>query len=193
MGIFSKPAPLDPKFALPPAKNRECTELRFPCKSELAMSNFRWMEKQMVSGTYQDPLILVGRILETSEIWNDFDAFDLDEATNALVQYVMGLESLKLKEKDFADLYMAASFGLLAGLFEGASKTTDRNVCHPDIWNAMLRLSSMRREERGGEKISDKNSEFLFICQKTTEAGYVMGKLGGLTLGEVFKRWNAVR
>jgi hypothetical protein len=51
----------------------------------------------------------------------------------------------------------------------------------------------MRREERGGKEISEKDSAFLFICQKTGEAGYVMGKLGGLTLGEVFKRWNADR
>jgi hypothetical protein len=102
----------------------------------------------------------------------------------------MGLESLKLKQDDFADLYMAANFGLLAGLFEGSSKTTSKDECHPDIWNAMARVSSMRRQERGGKEISDKDSAFLFICQKTGEAGYVMSKLGGLTLGEVFKRWN---
>jgi hypothetical protein len=105
----------------------------------------------------------------------------------------MGLESLKLKEDDFAELYLAANFGLLAGLFESASKTTSKDECHPDIWNAMSRLSSIRREERGGKKITDKDSKFLFLCQKTSEAGHVMGKLGGLTMGEVFKRWDAVR
>jgi hypothetical protein len=159
----------------------------------MAMSNFKWLEKQMSSGNYQEPMILVNRIMETAEFWNQIDIINLDDATNAIVQYVMGLESLKLKEDDFAELYLAANFGLLAGLFESASKTTSKDECHPDIWNAMSRLSSMRREERGGKKITDKDSKFLFLCQKTSEAGHVMGKLGGLTMGEVFKRWDAVR
>lgn len=157
------------------------------------MTNLKWLEKQMSSGTYQEPMILVGRIMDTADFWNQIDVINLEDATNALVQYVMGLESLKLNEDDFAELYMAANFGLLAGLFESSSKTTSKDECHPDIWNAMSRLSSMRREERGGKAISEKDSSFLFICQKSGEAGYVMGKLGGLTLGEVFKRWNAVR
>jgi len=193
MGFFSKPAPLDPRFALPPVKRMDCTQLNFPCKSEMAMSNFKWLEKQMSSGSYQEPMILVNRIMETAEFWNQIDIINLEDATNALVQYVMGLESLKLKEDDFAELYMAANFGLLAGLYESSSKTTSKDECHPDIWNAMSRLSSIRREERGGQEISEKDSAFLFLCQKTGEAGHVMGKLGGLTLGEVFKRWNAVR
>lgn len=193
MGIFSKPAPLDPRFALPAVKRMDCTQLNYPSKSEVAMMNFKWLEKQMSSGTYQEPMILVNRIMESAEFWNQVDIVNLDDATNSLVQYVMGLESLALKEDDFADLYMAANFGLLAGLFESSSKTTSKDECHPDIWNAMSRLGSMRREERGGDEISEKDSAFLFICQKTGEAGHVMGKLGGLTMGEVFKRWNAVR
>jgi len=193
MGLFRKPAPLDPRFSLPVVKRMDCTQLNFPCKSEMAMTNFKWLEKQMSSGTYQEPMILVGRIMETADFWNQVDVINLDDATSALVQYVMGLESLKLSEEDLAELYMAANFGLLAGLFESSSKTTSKDECHPDIWNAMARLSSMRREERGGKEISEKDSAFLFICQKTGEAGYVMGKLGGLTLGEVFKRWNSDR
>jgi hypothetical protein len=131
--------------------------------------------------------------METSDFWKEINVVNLDDSTNALVQYVMSIESLKLNKSDFADLYMAANFGLLAGLFESSSKATSRGECHPEIWNAMSRLNSMRREERGGKDISEKDSAFLFICQKTGEAGYVMGKLGGLTLGEVFKRWNADR
>jgi hypothetical protein len=159
----------------------------------MAMSNFKWLEKQMASGNYQEPMILVSRIMETAEFWNQIDIINLDDASNALVQYVVRLESLKLNEEDFAELYMAANFGLLAGLFESSSKTTSKYECHPDIWNAMSRLSTMRREERGGQEISEKDSTFLFICQKIGEAGHVMGKLGGLTAGEVFKRWNDVR
>jgi hypothetical protein len=159
----------------------------------MAMTNFKWLEKQMSSGSYQEPMILVNRILETSDFWDQIDVVNLNDATNSLVQYVMGLESFSLKEHDFSEIYMAANFGLLAGLFESSSKTTSRDECHPEIWNAMSRLSSMRREERGGKEISEHDSSFLFICQKTTEAGYVMGKLGGLTLGEVFKRWNSAR
>ena len=192
MRLFSKPAPLDPRFELPSVKKMECIQLNFPCKSEKAMSNFKRLEKQMSSGTYQDPMILVNRIMETIEFWKQIDVINLDDATDALVQYVMGLESLKLKENDFADLYLAANFGLLAGLFESSSKTTSKDECHPDVWNAMTRLSSMRRQERGGQDISEKDSAFLFLCEKTGEAGYVMGKLGGLTMGEVFKRWNSV-
>jgi hypothetical protein len=193
MGLFNKTAPLDPRFTLPAVKKMDCTQLNFPCKSEMAMMNFKWLEKQMSSGKYQEPLILVNRIMDSAIFWEQLDVLNLGDATNALVQYVMGIESLKLKKKDFADLYMAANFGLLAGLFEGASKTTAKDACHPEIWNAMSRLNSMRREERGGSKISEKDSTFLFICQKTGEAGYVMGKLGGVTLGEVFKRWDADR
>jgi hypothetical protein len=193
MGLFSKQKPLDARFTLPAVKRIDCTQLNFPCKSEIAMTNFKWLDKQMSAGTYQEPMILVNRIMETAEFWKQVEIINLDDATNALVQYVMGLESLSLNEDDFADLYMAANFGLLAGLFESASKTTSRDECHPDIWNAMSRLSSMRREERGGSAISEKDSKFLFICQKTGEAGHVMGKLGGLTMGEIFKRWNAVR
>ena len=193
MGLFSKAAPLDPRFNLPPVKKMECTQLNFPCKSEIAMMNFKWIEKQMSSGSYQEPLMLVNRIMETADFWKQIAVMNLDEATDSLVQYVMGLESLKLSEDDFADLYMAANFGLLAGLFESASKTTAKEACHPEVWNAMSRLNSMRRSDRGGDDISEKDAAFLFICQKTGEAGYVMGKLGGLTLGEVFKRWNAIR
>ena len=193
MGLFSKTTPLDPRFALPSVKKMDCTQLNFPCKSEIAMMNFRWLEKQMSSGKYQEPMIMVNRIMETSDFWKEINVVNLDDSTNALVQYVMSIESLKLNKSDFADLYMAANFGLLAGLFESSSKATSRDECHPEIWNAMSRLNSMRREERGGKEISEKDSAFLFICQKTGEAGYVMGKLGGLTLGEVFKRWNADR
>jgi len=193
MGLFSKTTPLDPRFALPSVKKMDCTQLNFPCKSEIAMMNFRWLEKQMSSGKYQEPMIMVNRIMETSDFWKEINVVNLDDSTNALVQYVMSIESLKLNKSDFADLYMAANFGLLAGLFESSSKATSRDECHPEIWNAMSRLNSMRREERGGKEISEKDSSFLFICQKTGEAGYVMGKLGGLTLGEVFKRWNADR
>ena len=190
MGLFSRPAPLDPRFTLPLVKKMDCTQLHFPCKTEMAMTNFKWLEKQMSAGTYQEPLILVNRIMETAQFWNQLESINLDDASQSLVKYVISLESLKLKEEDFVELYMAANFGLLAGLFEGASKSTDKDSCHPDIWNAMSRLASMRREERGGNEISEKDSKFLFICQKTCEAGYVMGKLGGLTLGEVFKRWS---
>lgn len=147
----------------------------------------------MSSGKYQEPMLLVNRIMETSSFWKEIDLINLDDLTNALVQYVMSIESLKLNENDFADLYMATNFGLLAGLFESASKTTSRDACHPEIWNAMSRLNSMRRDERGGKEIFEKDSAFLFICQKSGEAGYVMGKLGGLTVGEVFVRWNEGR
>lgn len=190
MGLFNKTAPLDPRFILPAVKKMDCTQLNFPCKSEVAMMNFRWIDKRMSSGKYQDPMMMVSRILETSDFWKEIDVVNLDNSTNALVQYVMSIESLKLKKNDFADLFMATNFGLLAGLFESASKTTSRDACHPEIWNAMSRINSMRREERGGKEISEKDSAFLFICQKTSEAGYVMGKLGGLTVGEVFARWN---
>jgi len=193
MGLFSKPVPLDPRFQLPSVKKMDCTQLHFPCKSEIAMTNFKWLDKQMSSGTYQDPLILVNRVMESAEFWKKIEVVNLDVATNSLVQYVMSIESLSLNEDDFAELYMAASFGLLAGLFESSSKTTDKNACHPEIWNAMSRLGAMRRDERGGQEISEKDSAFLFLCEKTGEAGYVMGKLGGLTLGEIFKRWNDIR
>jgi hypothetical protein len=193
MGLFNKTAPLDPRFTLPSVKKMDCTQLIFPCKSEVATMNFKWIDKRMSSGKYQDPMMMVSRILETSDFWKEIEIVNLDNSTNALVQYVMSIESLKLKKNDFADLFMATNFGLLAGLFESASKTTSRDACHPEIWNAMSRLNSMRREERGGKEISEKDSAFLFICQKTGEAGYVMGKLGGLTVGEVFARWNEGR
>ena len=140
MGLFNKTAPLDPRFTLPAVKKMDCTQLNFPCKSEMAMMNFKWLEKQMSSGKYQEPLILVNRIMDSAIFWEKLDVLNLGDATNALVQYVMGIESLKLKKEDFADLYMAANFGLLAGLFEGASKTTAKDACHPEIWNAMSRL-----------------------------------------------------
>lgn len=153
--------------------------------------NFRWLDKQMSSGAYKEPLELVNRIMESAEIWKDVDIVNIDDATNALVQYVMALESLSLSEKDFGDLYFSANFGLLAGMFESASKTTSKEACHPDIWNAMSRLSQVRSMERGEDEVTDADKSFLFLCKKTTEAGYVMGKLGGLTLGELFKRWDS--
>lgn len=193
MGLFSKSGPLDSRFALPAVRKMECTQLNFPCKSEMAMMNFKWIEKQMAPGRYQDPIVMVNRIMESADFWKLVEVVDLNQATQALVQYVMSLESLTLNEDDAAELYMAANFGLLAGLFESSSKTTDKNSCHPEIWNAMSRLSTLRREDRGEENAGEEDSTFLFLCQKTTEAGYVMGKIGGLTMGEVFKRWNALR
>jgi len=159
----------------------------------MAMTNFKWLEKQMSSGAYQDPMVMVNRIMESADVWKLIEVVNLDASTDALVQYVMAIEALKLDEDDFADLYLSANFGLLAGLFEAASKTTSKDECHPEIWNAMSRLGAIKRQERGGKEILDEDSKFLFICQKTSEAGYVMSKIGGLTLGEVFKRWNAIR
>lgn len=193
MGLFSKTGPLDPMFTLPPVRKMECTQLNFPCKSEMAMMNFKWIDKQMSTGKYQDPVVMVNRIMESSEFWQHVEVVDLNQATQKLVQYVIGLESLTLNEDDYTELYMAANFGLLAGLFESSSKTTDKGACHPEIWNAMSRLSSLRKDDRGGEKMEEKEFAFMFLCQKTTEAGYVMGKSGGLTMAEVFKRWNALR
>jgi hypothetical protein len=156
----------------------------------MAMMNFKWIDKQMSTGKYQDPVVMVNRIMESADFWKLIEVVDLNQATLALVQYVVNLEALTLNEDDSSELYMAANFGLLAGLFESSSKTTDKNACHPEIWNAMSRLSSLRRDDIGGEKVKEAASAFLFLCQKTTEAGYVMGKIGGLTMGEVFKRWN---
>lgn len=190
MGLFSKSGPLDTRFALPAVRKSECTQLNFPCKSEMAMMNFKWIDKQMSTGKYQDPVVMVNRIMESADFWKLIEVVDLNQATLALVQYVVNLEALTLNEDDSSELYMAANFGLLAGLFESSSKTTDKNACHPEIWNAMSRLSSLRRDDIGGEKVKEAASAFLFLCQKTTEAGYVMGKIGGLTMGEVFKRWN---
>jgi hypothetical protein len=190
VGIFSKATPLDPRFLLPPVKKLDCTQLLFPCKSEMAVMNFKWVDKQMSSGKYQEPMLLVNKIMESADFWDAVEIVNLDEATNSLVQYVMAIESLKLNEDDFAELYVAAKFGLLAGLFESSSKTTDRDSCHPDIWNAMSRLSSIRGQERNRQEGSNSYSAFLHVCQKTAEAGHVMGKLGGLTLGELFNRWN---
>ena len=42
--------------------------------------------------------------METADFWNQIEVINLDDVTNALAQYVMGLESLKLNEDDFADL-----------------------------------------------------------------------------------------
>jgi len=190
VGLFSKSGPLDTRFALPAVRKSECTQLNFPCKSEMAMMNFKWIDKQMSTGKYQDPVVMVNRIMESADFWKLIEVVDLNQATLALVQYVVNLEALTLNEDDSSELYMAANFGLLAGLFESSSKTTDKNACHPEIWNAMSRLSSLRRDDIGGEKVKEAASAFLFLCQKTTEAGYVMGKIGGLTMGEVFKRWN---
>ncbi len=193
MGLFSKAGPLDARFTLPPVRKMECTQLNFPCKSEMAMMNFKWIDKQMSTGKYQDPVVMVNRIMESADFWQMVEVVDLEQATQSLVAYVANLESLTLNEDDHVELYMAANFGILAGLFESSSKTTDSGACHPEIWNAMSRLSSLRREDRGGENMNERDSTFMFLCQKTTEAGYVMGKIGGLTMGEVFKRWNALR
>jgi hypothetical protein len=91
MGLFNKTAPLDPRFTLPSVKKMDCTQLIFPCKSEVAMMNFRWIDKRMSSGKYQDPMMMVSRILETSDFWKEIDVVNLDNSTNALVQYVMSI------------------------------------------------------------------------------------------------------
>ena len=172
MGLFRKSGPLDTRFALPAVRKSECTQLNFPCKSEMAMMNFKWIDKQMSTGKYQDPVVMVNRIMESADFWKLIEVVDLNQATLALVQYVVNLEALTLNEDDSSELYMAANFGLLAGLFESSSKTTDKNACHPEIWNAMSRLSSLRRDDIGGEKVKEAASAFLFLCQKTTAVNW---------------------
>lgn len=188
MGIFSKSQPIDSRFALPAVKPRECIELRFPCKSEVAWASGEWLIRQVALGFHEATLLHI-RIMETSEYWEQLEGINLNNAAGALAQYVTEIESIKLNENDFLELYWAAHFGLLAGLFEMASKATSEDYCHPAIWNALLHSSALRRRERGGDEISEKDWSFKFLCDKTGEAGYVMGKLGGLSLSEVFKRW----
>jgi len=48
MGLFSKAAPLDPRFSLPVVKRMDCTQLNFPCKSEMAMTNFKWRGSPLI-------------------------------------------------------------------------------------------------------------------------------------------------
>jgi len=182
MGIFSKPKPIDPMFALPSVMSRECVKLFLPNKSSYPMANLRWVEIQYRNK--QGPDYWVTKIYETEDFFTS--RINLPELAGSVAMSGCRADGFKETEDSFATLYTSAKFGLLAGMFEGASNATKGNDCHPITWNA-LKFFNQSINEEFKEPFAEKHPMLL---ESMVYAGYVMARLEQASPESVFAHWN---
>ncbi len=182
MGIFSKPKPIDPMFTLPSVMSRECVKIFLPNKSSYPMANLRWVEIQYRNK--QGPDYWVTKIYETEDFFAS--RMDLPEVAGSVAMSGCKADGFKETEETFATLYTSAKFGLLTGMFEGASNATKDEDCHPLTWNA-LKFFNQSIDKEFQEAFSP-NHTMLLECM--VYAGYVMAKLEKATPKIVFSKWK---
>ena len=182
MGIFSKPKPIDPMFTLPSVTSKECVKIFLPNKSSYPMANLRWVEIQYRNK--QGPDYWVTKIYETEDFFTN--RINLSEFAGSVVMSGCKADGLKETEETFATLFTSAKFGLLAGMFEGASNATKDEDCHPLTWNALKFFNqSIKKEFK--EPFAEKHTMLL---ESMVYAGYVAAKLEKTTPELVFSQWS---
>ncbi len=85
------------------------------------------------------------------------------------------------------DIFIHAKLGVLAGMFEKASKATAPGDCHPVIWNAMNFFNMGVRDMEGRAEIPTSS---LLLRECTTWAGYALGKIPNITVEQTFANWR---
>ena len=146
------------------------------------MTNLRWVDIQFRNKQGSD--YWVTKIYETEDFFAS--RIDLPELAGSVAMSGCKAAGLKATEETFATLYTSAKFGLLAGMFEGASNATKSDDCHPLTWNA-LKFFNQSINEEYKEPFAEKHSMLL---ESMVYAGYMMAKLERATPESVFSNWN---
>lgn len=189
MALFGGRSPMDPRFELPKVSSRECTELRLPRRSVYAMANHAWTATQWEKGIAPNPAEMVIRIFDSEVFWERFMP-NVEEVALAIAVHLASTEAMELDVDQENMLFQSARFGMLAGMFDHASETTEDMYCHPEIWNARSYYSTFARERYERKSDSETEDIFLMNCDKASEAGLVMGKIGGISVMELFEHWG---
>lgn len=184
MGLFKKQSPIDAMFTLPDVPSRECTLMGFPNNHSATMLNVSWLDKQLAAGQGFD--YWVTRIFESEKYWGERTSGFRSDALE-IVRTIEILEGLEISEEDRAELFSRAYFGILAGIFERSSKSTSAKDCHPLIWNALKCYEHAIAESQSESQFQ---VEHGIIFGQMCLAGYVVGKIEGMTVGRALLRWD---
>jgi hypothetical protein len=182
MGIFSKPKPIDPMFALPSVMSRECVRLFLPNKSQYPMANLRWVEIQFQNKQGQD--YWVTKVQDSEDYFKS--RIELSDLAGSIAFSGCEADGFEATEDAYATLFTLASFGLLAGMFEVASNATKKDDCHPLTWNA-LKFFNQSVEEEFKEAFGEKH---MMLLECMVYAGYAAAKLEMVRPELVFSQWN---
>jgi len=182
MGLFSRSAPADPRYALPKASGRDYYRYQHVSRHEFAMLNLGYFEKMLQQGI--DPNGVAAAI-DASRDWSA----DLDVASvsRALTEEVFRRSPDVPFSQAAADAYLAdIYFGVLAGIFERRSGQYKKGLRHPAVWNAIAMY--VRGQDDDASGLTDEQKSLRIA---TPNVGYMQGIEPGASPAALFDRWNA--
>jgi len=184
MGVFSNPKPIHPRFELPKVAPRECSRMSLPKMSAVMFPIIKWLDWQ--AKQKQDQAFWIAKILDSEEFWTNMN-IDIGQFAFNIAHAAATKENLVENSDLVDDLFAHARLGVLAGMFEKASQATSPGDCHPLIWNAMTFFNMSVRDMEGRVEVPNSS---LMLRECTTWAGYALGKVPNITIGQVFADWR---
>ena len=176
-------------FYLPKVKLGHCVKMILPNINSRPMLNMEWLEWQFKQG--QDQSYWIERIMQSQDIYEG--AIDIFESSLKIAMACDEVESRyrisvgeEISKRNVSYLEPIARFGLLAGLYERASKSTSGERCHPLVVNAIITFSKSI-PERDKESELDEQDPLLILT--TCWAGFTVGKTPEISLKKVFSQW----
>jgi len=182
VGLFSRGAPADARYALPKASNRDYYKYQHVSRHEYPMMNLAFFEKTLQQGLAPDAVL---QAILVSEDWGP----DVDVAaiTGPMVEEIFRRSSdVPGNEQARAAYDMDVRVGILAGVYERRSGQYRRGLRHPAIWNALSMY--MKSQDEGGAGLTESQKALRFA---TPHLGYTQGIEPGSAVATLFDRWNA--
>ena len=152
--------------------------------SSMFMPNLKWLEWQAKQG--QDQTYWWTKIFDSEEFWTNIN-IDIGQFAFNIAHAAATREGLQENREIVDDIFVNAKLGVLAGMFEKASRATEPSDCHPVIWNAINFFNMGVRDMDGRAKIPDSS---LLLRECTTWAGYALGKIPNITVEQTFANWR---
>jgi len=182
MGLFSRNAPGDPRYALPKASGRDYYRYQHVSRNEFAMLNLAYFEKTLQQGL--DPSAVAAAI----DVSRDWPAdLDVESTSRALTEEVFRRSPDIPFSQAAADAYLAdIYFGVLAGIFERRSGQYKKGLRHPAVWNAISMYARGQDEDPPG--LTDEQKALRIA---TPTIGYTQGIEPATPAAALFDRWNA--
>ena len=181
--IFPRLKSANSSSGLPNVSQRESVPILFPSSNAIADLDYGALKK--MAQLRQDTDYWIVKIYETEESWKA-KSIDVSAVILPLVRQACELLNANLTNEEENVLLVAASFGMLAGLYESSSDTTSALSCHPFIWNSLhaftlscpayYQSSSFHKANPGVFS----NMPFL---------GFVVGKVPEINFDLLFSRW----
>lgn len=182
LGLFSRGAPADARYALPKASNRDYYKYQHVSRNEYPMMNLAFFEKTLQQGLAPDAVL---QAVLASEGWGP--DVDIAAMTGPLVEEIFRRSSdVPRNEQARAAYDMDVRVGILAGIFERRSGQYRRGLRHPAIWNALSMY--MKSQDEGGAGLTEAQNALRFA---TPHLGYSQGIEPGTAVASLFDRWNA--